>query len=244
MAHDFNNLLTIILGYGDHALERIHPEDPLRRMVEQMVAAAKRSTSLTRQLLAFSRKQTLQPVVLDLNELVKNLDKMLRRLIGEDIDLRLALAENLPTVEVDPGQMEQVILNLAVNARDAMPQGGTFRVGLERIEVSAPGQAPLEGMMPGRWIRISFQDTGTGIAKEHLPHVFEPFFTTKKGYGTGLGLPITYGIVKKLGGCIEVQSEEGGHDLHGLPAQEAAGIYQGMKGLEDRHGRFAGAVGG
>ncbi len=210
VAHDFNNMLGIILGYGEIVLANLHREDPLRENVRQMVEAGQRSAALTRQLLAFSRKQTLQPEVLDLNDLVRNLEKMLRRIIGEDIALELALADRIGRVSVDPAQIEQVILNLAVNARDAMPQGGRLLIETAAVDLNDAYTAKHPGTKPGKFVLLAVTDTGFGMNKETMSQIFEPFFTTKeKGRGTGLGLSIVYGIVKQSGGNIWVYSEPG-----------------------------------
>jgi len=208
VAHDFNNLLTIISGYSSLLFERTHPSDPIHHEAEQIKAAAERAAALTRQLLAFSRQQVLQPRRLNLNDIVRNVDKMLRRLIGEDIEVLTALAPNLGTVKVDPGQVEQVLMNLVVNARDAMPNGGKLTIQTENVELDENHARKREYVTPGRHVLLAVSDSGTGFAPEAQARLFEPFFTTKEpGKGTGLGLPMVYGIVKQSGGFIEVYSE-------------------------------------
>ncbi|RJR22302.1 MAG: response regulator [Desulfobacteraceae bacterium] len=210
VAHDFNNILSVILGYGDILLGKLHQQDPMRDEVREIVTAGRRAEALIRQLLAFSRKQTLQPQVLDLNEQVRNLEKMLRRLIGEDIALDLALAEDLPPVLFDPGQLDQVIINLAVNSRDAMPKGGKLLIETSAVELDKAYAAAHTGASPGEYVLLAVTDTGCGMDKETAEKIFEPFFTTKeKGKGTGLGLSTVYGIVKQSGGNIWVYSEPG-----------------------------------
>jgi PAS domain S-box-containing protein len=194
IAHDFNNLLTAINGYSELLLEELDQRHPRRRQVEEIRKAGERAAALTQQLLAFSRRQVLQPKILDLNLVVAGMEELLRRLIGEDVELVTALDPGLGSVEADPGQIEQVIVNLAVNARDAMPQGGCLRIQT----ASAPD---------GRVV-LSVGDTGCGMDRETISHLFEPFFTTKgPGKGTGLGLSTVYGIVEQSGGRIEVESE-------------------------------------
>ena len=208
VAHDFNNLLTIITGYSSMQLERAKPSDPIHHEAEQIKAAADRAASLTRQLLAFSRQQVLQPRSVNLNQLVKSLDKMLRRLIGEDIEVMTALAPDLGTVKVDPGQVDQVLMNLILNARDAMPDGGKLTIQTENIQLDDHYARKHDYVRAGNYILLAVSDSGTGIAPETQARIFEPFFTTKEpGKGTGLGLPMVYGIVKQSGGSIEVYSE-------------------------------------
>jgi signal transduction histidine kinase/CheY-like chemotaxis protein len=210
IAHDFNNLLTVINGYGELLHHRIGKNSALRKDVEEIRRAGDRAALLTRQLLAFSRRQVLQPKMLDLNELVANMEKMLRRLIGEDVELRAVLGPELGIVKADPGQIEQVIVNLVVNARDAMPGGGRLilETGNVFLDEKISSKHPYEAVGPHVFLAVS--DTGVGMSEETQAHLFEPFFTTKeKGKGTGLGLSTVYGIVKQSQGYIHVHSEVG-----------------------------------
>ena len=209
IAHDFNNLLMVISGYCEFLLERIGSDVALRGSVQEIANAAERATSLTRQLLAFSRKQILAPKVLDLNAIVTENLKMLRRMIGEDIDLGMVAGAEIGTVKADPGQIEQVIMNLAVNARDAMPHGGKLTIetaNVTRDEEYARLHAPVT---PGEYVMLAISDTGMGMDAETQAQIFEPFFTTKGLKGTGLGLSTVYGIIKQSGGYIWVYSEPG-----------------------------------
>jgi PAS domain S-box-containing protein len=209
IAHDFNNLLTAILGFTDFLLTDLPAGDSHRGDVEEIRRAATRAANLTRQLLAFSRRQVLRPKVLDLNGVVRGTEKMLRRLIGEDINLTPRLAEDLGRVRADAGQIEQVIVNLAVNARDAMPRGGdlVIQTADEVVNEVGPG---TPGLAPGSYVTLIVSDTGVGMSAETQAHLFEPFFTTKEpGKGTGLGLATVYGIVKQSGGYIYAASEVG-----------------------------------
>lgn len=207
IAHDFNNLMTAVTGYSELVLRRMPAQDPLRLKIVEIKNAGDRAAALTRQLLAFSRKQMLKPIVLDLNTVVTGMGKMLPRVIGEDIDLRFDLAGNLGKVQADPGQMEQVLMNLVVNARDAMPAGGCITVKTENVEFS--GTSRKAGIVEtGSYVVLSVTDNGIGMDAEIQSHIFEPFFTTKEtGKGTGLGLSTVYGIVKQSGGTIWVYSE-------------------------------------
>jgi signal transduction histidine kinase len=208
VAHDFNNLLTVITGYSDLLLRRLSEDDPQRRSAQEIQTAAHRAASLTRQLLAFSRKQVLQPKVLDLNVVVAGMEKMLRRLIGEDVELKTVLAPTLGKIKADPGQIEQVIMNLVINSRDAMPSGGKIIITTAAATIGADTTFQDGENDPGEYVTISVKDTGLGMTPEVKAHLFEPFFTTKgKDKGTGLGLPTCYGIVKQSGGHIDVFSE-------------------------------------
>jgi len=210
VAHDFNNILNVIIGYGEIAMGQLHEGDPLRANLREIVAAGERAATLTRQLLAFSRRQTLQPEVLDLNVLVENLDNMLRRLIGDDFNLRLRLSDAIHPVLADPGQVEQVIMNLVVNARDAMPSGGTLTIETANAVLDETYCRDHADVEAGEYVLLAIADTGSGMDEETLSRIFEPFFTTKeKGRGTGLGLATVYGIVKQSGGHIWVYSELG-----------------------------------
>lgn len=210
VAHDFNNMLTVIQGFGESALGRIPPDHPAHAELEEVLAAARRSAELTQQLLAFSRKQTLQPRVVDPNALISDLEKMLRRLIGEDIDLRVVLAEDVGRVKVDPGQLTQVLMNLAANARDAMPDGGKLTIETANVYLDEEYVRTHPEVVPGDHVVIGVTDTGHGLEPEVQAKLFEPFFTTKgAGQGTGLGLATVYGIVRQSGGHIWVYSEPG-----------------------------------
>jgi two-component system cell cycle sensor histidine kinase/response regulator CckA len=210
VAHDFNNLLTVITGYSDLSLRRLDKDNPLCSNLEEIKKAGERAASLTRQLLAFSRKQVLQPKLLQLNAIVTDVDKMLRRLIGEDIDALTLLEPSLGQIMADPGQIEQVILNLTVNARDAMPQGGKLTIETANVYLDNQYVKRHTAIQPGNYVMLAVSDTGCGIDAETQSRMFEPFFTTKEqGKGTGLGLSTVYGIVKQSGGNVWVYSEVG-----------------------------------
>jgi two-component system, cell cycle sensor histidine kinase and response regulator CckA len=210
IAHDFNNLLTVINGYSVSALEGLKPHDPLHGKIHEVYKAGERAAALVRQLLAFSRKQVLKPDLIDLNEMIVDMGRMLRPLVGEDIEIVTSLAPTLDPVLADRHQMEQVIMNLTVNARDAMPYGGRLSFETERIVLEGPGPGTGTDLRPGRYVRISIRDNGTGISDDVRQHLFEPFFTTKSvGYGTGLGLATVHGIVLQSGGQIEVETSAG-----------------------------------
>ena len=209
VAHDFNNLLTVISGYGHMIMRDLPHDDPLHSCVEEVLKAASRATSLTNQLLAFSRRQVIQPKTLDLNALVANMDRMLRRVIGEHIELETVLSPGIGSVKADAGQLEQVIMNLAVNARDAMSEGGKLSIRTSNVDVRRSSRVPAD-VRPGSYVRLTVADTGKGMDAEIMIHLFEPFYTSKEtGKGTGLGLSTVYGIVKQSGGEIVVESEPG-----------------------------------
>jgi signal transduction histidine kinase len=210
ISHDFNNLLTVILGYSDIMKRNLQNGDPLRRNVDEILKASERAASLTRQLLAFSRKQVMQPKVFDLETVVSDLEKMLRRMIGEDIELRVTTEADLGNIKADPVQLEQVIMNLVVNARDAMPKGGKLSIEMANVYLDESYSQDHVSVVPGDYVMLAISDTGCGMDEETRQRIFEPFFTTKEqGKGTGLGLSMVYGIVKQSGGNIWVYSEEG-----------------------------------
>jgi len=210
IAHDFNNLLTAIGGYSELLLEDLPLTDPRRAHAEEIRKAGERAASLTRQLLAYSRRQVLEPKVLDLNAVVSDLGKILRRLIGENIELRIRPVSGLWRVKADPGQIEQAILNLAINARDAMPEGGKLTIETANVDLDEAYALSHASVLPGAYAMVAVSDSGSGMSTEVRKRVFEPFFTTKEqGKGTGLGLSTTYGIVKQSGGCIWCYSEPG-----------------------------------
>ena len=208
IAHDFNNLLTAIVGYAELALAQVNDDDPLRSDIEQIRNAGHSAGSLTRQLLAFSRKQLLQPQIIDVNTIVIRMTGLLRRLIGEHIELRTRLTQPLGRVSADPGQIEQVILNLALNARDAMPRGGTLSIATANADLDESYVADHPGSTVGPHVMLAIRDTGIGMERAVQERLFEPFYTTKElGKGTGLGLATVYGIVKQSGGSIYVYSK-------------------------------------
>jgi PAS domain S-box-containing protein len=210
VAHDFNNLLTIIMGYSDILLRQTLHDEKQRREISGIRTAAERAARLTRQLLAFSRQQVLQAKALDLNDIVGDMEKMLRRLIGEDIELVTVCAPALKRIKADPGQLEQVLMNLVVNARDAMPDGGTLILETQNVDLDEAFCRQHPGARPGAYVMLAVSDTGRGMSQEVKQRIFEPFFTTKeKGKGTGLGLSTVYGIVKQSEGYISAYSEEG-----------------------------------
>ncbi len=210
VAHDFNNLLTVIIGHSELLAESLGREESLREQAHEIQRAGERAASLTRQLLAFSRQQVLAPQVVDLNTVILGVEKMLKRLIGEDIELATVLDPNLGRTKADPGQIEQIILNLAVNSRDAMPQGGRLVIRTADADLTEADKLRMHYILPGPYAVVEVEDTGCGMDQGTQAHIFEPFFTTKeKGKGTGLGLSTVYGIVKQSGGYIWVESEPG-----------------------------------
>lgn len=209
VAHDFNNLLTVITGYSDLLLAKRDLENSQRTALEEIRRSAERGGALTNQLLAFSRRQPMQTRLIQLNALVLQIEKMLRRLIGEDIELVTIPAASQDAVDADPGRLEQVIMNLVVNARDAMPNGGKLTIETGTVHLSEAFSAKQLGVKPGQYTTVSITDTGTGMDEETLNHVFEPFFTTKGRQGTGLGLATAYGIIRQSGGAISFHSELG-----------------------------------
>ncbi len=210
VAHDFNNVLTVILGYTEELLSSLRPQDPIYSDIQEIYNAGTRASSLTRQLLTFSRKQIIQPELICLNDAINNLYKMLMRLIGEDVEFELDLHENLPPILADVGQIEQVIMNLVINAREAMPMGGKLEIRTELYQADDSFHLHHPMIDTGQYIVLKVSDTGTGMPKEIKDRIFEPFFTTKeKGRGTGLGLPTVYGIVRQAGGRINVDSAPG-----------------------------------
>jgi signal transduction histidine kinase len=225
VAHDFNNLLMAIMGYSELIRSGLVNDDPLHKYSEDILKATERAASLTQQLLAFSRRQIMQPQVLNLNRVTADLEKMLGRLIGEHIDLEIVTDPALGLVKADPGQIGQIIMNLALNSRDAMPDGGKLVLSTANIDFATSHECYSEAAPPGPYVRLAVSDTGSGMDAATLNHLFEPFFTTKEvGKGTGLGLPMVYGIVKQNSGCVEVESHPGQGTTFNiyLPRLEAA----------------------
>jgi len=210
VAHDFNNMLNVILGYAEIALKQLDHNSPLQAALQNIQMAAKRSTDLTRQLLAFARKQIIAPKVLDLNETTEGMLKMLRRLIGENIDVAWVPGRGLWAVNIDPAQVDQILANLLVNARDAIADKGRVTIETDNVVLDEAYCAGHRGFVPGRFVMLAVSDDGCGMDRDLLAHIFEPFFTTKGvGQGTGLGMATVYGIVKQNDGFINVYSEPG-----------------------------------
>ncbi len=260
VAHDFNNMLTVITGYSEFLLKRLSESDPIRSEISAIRQAGERAAGLTRQLLAFSRRQVLAPQVLNLNKVVSEMEKMLGRLIGEDVEISMVLGQGLSNVKADPGQIEQVVMNLAVNARDAMPEGGKLTIATADADLSEAYASEHVGVVPGLHVKLSVSDTGVGMDDETRAHIFEPFFTTKEvGKGTGLGLATVYGIVRQSGGYVAVESspgkgttfaiyfpraeEEATPGKEGVPSEELRGTETVLL-VEDEEGvrEFAGRV--
>jgi two-component system cell cycle sensor histidine kinase/response regulator CckA len=225
VAHDFNNLLGVVMGYGESALRALPGEHPVRPKIHQILRAAERATGVTRQLLLFSRKHVAEPRVLDLNTIIRDMERILHRLIGEDLELVVICGTPLGTIRADVHEVEQVLMNLAVNARDAMPQGGRLTIKTARARIGARPAAGQEGIPPGDYVTVAVADNGTGIPSHVKAHIFEPFFTTKApDRGTGLGLSTVYGIVSQAKGHIVVDSREGLGTTFTVYFPEVAGV--------------------
>jgi PAS domain S-box-containing protein len=243
VAHDFNNLLTVIRGYSELLLGRLGPTDAMRKDMEEIKKAADRASGLTRQLLAFSRRQFIAAKVVDLNALVANMDGMLRRLMGEDIvELCAELDSSAGAIKADPGQVEQVIMNLVVNARDAMPKGGRLTIETKNVTIGKGARLDAVGVEPGSYVLLAVRDNGHGMDAETRSHLFEPFFTTKEqGKGTGLGLSTVYGIVKQSGGSITVESAPGRGTTFRIyfprVEEEVPGATGGVEAIDQARGR-------
>jgi nitrogen-specific signal transduction histidine kinase/ActR/RegA family two-component response regulator len=238
VAHDFNNLLTAISGYAQILRGEFDVGDSRRADVDEIILAGERAAALTRQLLAFSRRQVLQPREIDLNDSIRELRGMLVRVIGEDIDLEIALSSDIGLVRADPGQLTQVLLNLAANAKDAMPRGGKLTLETRKVELDEPFTRTHSGVRPGRHVMLRVSDTGSGIDPETRSHLFEPFYTTKDiGKGTGLGLATVYGIVRQSEGSIDVYSEPGQGSVFEIclpeagPARKAEALASAIEAL-------------
>ena len=235
VAHDFNNLLTVVLGNSELLLLRPGLDADQRTELEEVRGAAERARELTRQLLAFSRRQVLDPRPLDLNAVVRGMERMFRRVLGADVELNIGLAADLGTVRADAGQLEQVLLNLAVNARDAMPSGGRLSIGTENVTLTQPSAGATGELPAGRYVQLTVTDTGTGMSADVLAHVFEPFYTTKPaGEGTGLGLATVYGIVTQSGGGLAVTSEAGTGTTFRVYLPRVDEVPQAIASAEDR----------
>jgi signal transduction histidine kinase len=235
VAHDFNNLLTVISGYTEMLLDDLPSGDRLRDPVLMMRQAGEQAAALTSQLLAFSRRQVIEPQVLELNSVVSNLTKMLRRLIGEDIELSVALAADLDRVRIDPRQVEQILMNLSVNARDAMPHGGRVTIETANATVDEHFAQFTPGLIPGRYVLLAVTDSGLGMDENTRSRIFEPFFTTKDpGKGTGLGLAMVYSIVQQAKGHIEVYSELGHGTVFKLYLPSVDGVDQPKEATDDQ----------
>ena len=210
LAHNFNNLMMVITGYSELVYERLEDNDPLRQDIEQIRKAGEQAASLTSQLMTFSRKQALQSKILDLNTIVGDMDQMLRPIIGKNIDLIIVPGVALGQVKADPGRLRQAIMNLVINARDAMPQGGKLTIETARVDLDEAYARRYVNVMPGSYVMLAVGDTGHGMDEATKTHIFEPFFTTKEqGQGTGLGLASVHGIIRQSGGHIQGCSEPG-----------------------------------
>jgi two-component system cell cycle sensor histidine kinase/response regulator CckA len=233
IAHDFNNILGVIIGYSEALQETIGADDPMREAVDEIEKAGQRAAALTQQLLAFSRKQVLEPKILDLNSIVADVEKMLRRLIGADVELEIISDPTIGKVKADRGQIEQVILNLAVNARDAMQQGGRLKIETRNADLDANDSRRKRYVVPGHYVMLQVSDTGMGMSAEVQSHIFEPFYTTKEqGKGTGLGLATVYGVIKQSGGYIWLESEIGKGSTFQVYLPRAEGVEEETARIE------------
>jgi two-component system, cell cycle sensor histidine kinase and response regulator CckA len=245
IAHDFNNLLQVITGYSEFILIRLDGSNQIRNHIEEIRKAGEQAGTLTRQLLAFSRRQMLQQRLISFNDLVNNISNMIKRLIGEDIELITSLSPDIMPIKADPGQIEQVIMNLSINARDAMPNGGILTINIDNVSIDAVQNLTIPESRPGEYVCLSISDTGVGMDKEIMNRIFEPFFSTKGTIGTGLGLSVVYGIVKQHGGWINVHSKPGQGSVFKvylpsvflIPKDESEEI-SSLKGLESNGERI------